>query len=75
MSVKMSSKVVLRCHLATNYVGSLVEDFFELDYTWGEWETLTQEERDETCKDYYEDFLCNELDSGWDIVEEPKESA
>ena len=65
----MKSNVILRCTIATRYHGSKVSEDIDLGYTHEEWATFSEEERAKECQSAYEDFLINETDSSWKVLD------
>ena len=58
--------------LSIGYAGAEHEEEMtieDMDYTEPEWETLTEDEREEKLEEYWKDWSNNYIEGGWEIIE------
>lgn len=61
----MSKIVKFKMSVGTNYVGSTVRDYAELEFD----DDISEEEIEEEIEEYYKEWMWNNIDGGWYITE------
>lgn len=64
-----SETVTLRVWFETKQVGSAQREVIETEITVTEWAAMTEAERDTAAEQYYRDWMFEQFESGWTVID------
>lgn len=71
----MSDTVKIKVSMSVGYaIGTDYDEVIDTEISRAEWDAMTSEEREKFCEETYEEWVWQQIDGGWDVVEQSSPS-